>query len=222
MPSILLRTVLIYAILTCVMRFMGKRQIGEMQLSELIIALLLSEIATSPVTDPDMPLSFALISVGILISLEIILSFLAMKSPFCKKLFDGKPAYLIFRGHLLQDELSKTRMSMEELLGELRRQGYSDIRDVYYALIEQNGKISFFPRAQVQTVRACDLSLNPQETGILHPLITDGHISQYNLELTGHDTAWLSSRLREYGIRQKQVFLFAIDDAGGETMIRKE
>ncbi len=222
MLTILIRTILIYIILTGVMRLMGKRQIGELQLSELIIALLLSEIATSPITDTQIPIANALIPIATLISLEIIITFIATKSAFCKKLFDGTPSLLIRRGELQQKELAKLRMSLEELMGELRQKGIADIADVEYAVIEQNGKLSVFTKAELQPVRAADLKISCTESGISHPLVTDGHISDYNLNLIGHDKEWLLHQLLSHGLKPDRVFLYAIDDAGQETLIEKE
>ena len=221
MLTVFLRTLCIYIMLTGVMRLMGKRQIGELQLSELICALLLSEIATAPISDPRIPLIRSIVPIAALISLEIIITFIATRSTFCKKLFDGTPSILIKNGELQQDELSRLRMSLEELLGELRLKGVSDIGDVEYAIIEQNGKLSVFEKAARGKVRPEDLKLKPKEHGISHALITDGHISEYNLTLLGYPRTRLESRLRELNLSPNQIFLFAVDDAGQETVIRR-
>ena len=142
MLTILIRTILIYLILLFVLRIMGKRQIGELDLTELVITLMLSELAVEPITDGNIPLLYALIPILTLISLEILISFAETKSVFIKNILPEKPNYLIERGVLNQKELEKQRITMDELLCELRLKDISDIGDVYYAILERNGKLS--------------------------------------------------------------------------------
>ena len=128
--TLLVRTIIIYLLLTTSMRIMGKRQLGEMELSELVTTLLLSEIAAVPILDFAIPLKRAVIPVLLIISFEIIIPFISAKKRFIKKLIEGKPSYIIYKGELRLSEIKKSRISLDELVGELRVQGYFDISDI--------------------------------------------------------------------------------------------
>lgn len=121
------------------MKLMGKRQLNQLQLSEFVITLLLSEIAADPITNTDKPIWYAVIPIGILFGLEILIPFLATKIPKVKKLFDGVPSIVVCRGQLDQRQLKKNRISLDELLSEMRKKDIYDISDVEYAILEQNG-----------------------------------------------------------------------------------
>ena len=203
------------------MRLTGKRQIGELQLSELITALLLSELATGPVINNNMPVLHAVIPILTLISLEIVNTFIVTKSMALRKFFDGTPSILIRRGELDQKELAKARMTLNELCAELRLCNVADISEVEYAILEQNGKLSVFPKAANQPLRPVDMQIEPQERGVAHALIIDGKVSECNLTLAGKTEAWLLRRIEKLRCPLRDVFYFSVDDAGGEYLIRK-
>lgn len=221
MLTILIRIILVYALLIGTMRLMGKRQIGELQLSELITTILLSELAAQPITDNEIPLAFAIIPVAVLLSLEVIISFAVTKLPFLKPIFDGKPSVLIRRGELQFDEIARVRISIEELLSQLRVEGVPDIADVDYAILEQNGQLSVIPKRASSPPDAKDAKIKVAESGIAHAIIVDAHISDYDLNIIGHDRKWLDSRLKHYRVTPKEVFLFTVDDLGKEALIKK-
>ena len=173
MLTIFIRILLIYILLILTMRFMGKRQIGQLQLSELVTTILLSELAVQPITDENIPISFAVIPIATLISLEIIISFAVTKISFLKPIFDGKPSILINRGNIDLKEISRVRISMEEFLSQLRIAGIADISDVDYAILEQNGQLSVIPKRSESPPTSSELSKNVRETGISHALIVD-------------------------------------------------
>lgn len=203
------------------MRLMGKRQIGELQLSELIITLMLSELASIPITDTSIPLLYAIIPIIILLSLEVIISFCVMKIPFLKSIFEGKPSIIVRHGVVKQQEMRKLRISMEELICQIRLKNISDLSQVDYVILEQNGQFSIIPKAPFKTPTAQDLSIQGNDDGISHPLIIDGRINEYHLTLAGHDHDWISKRLAEKKLGVKDVFLFAVDDMGKEFFIKK-
>lgn len=150
MLVVAIRTVLIYLFLIIGMRLMGKRQIGELQLSELVTTLLLSEMASLPATDPNIPLAFSILPVSLLLLLEIILPFLAARFPFLKKMIDVVPSILIRKGEIDPGEMSRMRISMDELLSQLRLKGVGDLRDVDYAILEQSGQLSVLLKREKQ------------------------------------------------------------------------
>ena len=146
MASMVIRTLIIYVLLNITLRIMGKRQIGELDVEELVSTLLISEIAALPIDDTDIPLFNAIIPVVLILSLEIILSTLKNKSEKLKRRIEGEPSYIIYKGKLMQKNLADNRISINELLSELRVQGAADISDVYYAVLEQNGTMSVIKR----------------------------------------------------------------------------
>ncbi len=221
MLTIFIRILLIYVLLIVTMRFMGKRQIGQLQLSELVTTILLSELAVQPITDENIPLSFAVIPIATLISLEIIISFAVTKLPFLKPIFDGKPSILIDRGEINFSEIARARISMEELLSQLRIAGVPNISEVYYAILEQNGQLSVIPRRCDSTPTCREMGVEATESGITHALIVDSEISKSDLKLIGKDTAWLKKRLKKHNVPLDEVFLFTIDDSGKENLIKK-
>jgi len=216
-----LRVLIVYTMLILTMRFMGKRQIGELQLSELITTILLSEIASQPITDLSIPISFALVPIAVLLSLEVIISFAVTKSPFLKKVFDGKPSILIRRGKLDLQEIAKVRISLEELISSVRQSGIGGLSDVDYAILEQNGQLSVFPKKTALPPTADDLKLKTDESGIAHTVIVDTVVSDYGLQLIGRDRNWLRQRLHHHKVKLDDVFLFTVDDLGKEYLIKK-
>lgn len=222
MLTCLIRTALIYLLLVLAIRTTGKRQIGELEISELVSTFLLSEIASAPIGNQEVPLSFAILPILTIISLEVIVSFLTTRSPLMKKVFLGSPIILIRRGKLQQKELSKARMSVEELLSELRQNGASTIEEVAYAILENNGKLSVTPRAMHKPMTPGDLRLPAPERGIAHAIVVDGIIKKEALDGSGQNEAWLDEILRKSKCKLREVFLLTVDDLGRTCIIKKE
>lgn len=212
MISLFFRTFLLFAFLTLMMRLMGKRQVGEMEVSELVTTLLLSEIAALPMEDTDFPVLYAIVPILVIFSFEVIITFLKTKWNPLKKLFESKPVFLIKRGVLDQKELGKNRISLGELLSELRIQGISTYGDAYYAILEQNGKLSVVKRAK------------PDETekGISHTLVSDGKLSKEAMKDLGLTEENVLALCRAEGATPEEIFLLLRDDAGTITCIKKE
>ena len=215
------RTVLVYLLLLIVIRLMGKRQIGELQTSEFIITILLSEIASAPISNPEIPLFHAVLPVLILLALEVSISAALLRFNFLKRLFYGSPSVLIRKGEIDVRQMRKNRMEIEELLSELRQKGFSDPSDVYYAILEDNGKLSVFPKAAEAPATPSNLSLTPKETGIAHVCIIDGRIVDENLVLAGWDRTHLEKELKKRGLSPSAVFILTVNDQGSVTCIPK-
>lgn len=222
MITIFSRTIIIYFVLIVSVRLMGKRQIGELQISEFIVTLLLSEIASEPLTDRSIPLIYAVIPILLLLSLEVIISFALIKNNKLKRLFYGSPTVIIKKGKILQKEMSKNRLEIDELISELRQKGYSDISEVNYAIIEENGKLSVFPKADKSPPKAEDLAVKVRETGIAHVCVIDGCIIKKNLELSGMTEKALYLELSKRNIDLSDVFVLTSDDCGSINVVRKE
>ena len=222
MLTILLRTVLIYVLLIATMRLMGKRQLGELEVSELVTTLLVSEIASLPIVDKNIPLAYAIIPLITVLTLEVTLSMILIKFPKLKNLASARPTVLIRRGKLDQKEMQRIRISLDELISEVRQAGVTSLEDVDYAILEQNGKISVLPHKDAQPPSAKDLNLSLPDNGIVHILIEDGCIDTYNLKNMKLDNAWIAQTLKKKGLRAEQVFLLGRDDAGNLYWIEKE
>ncbi len=222
MLNIFVRTIIVYIALILFMKLMGKRQIGELQISELITTILLSELAAAPLNDLNVPLLHSAVPILTLLFLEIGVSFFITKSDILKRFFDGVPNIVIRRGTLDQKQLAKLRISMDELLSELRQQGISSIEEVAYAVLEQNGKLSVIKKAKYQGLTKGDAGANCTEQGFDHPLIIDGNIIKTGLGPAGFDMRRLSKLMRENNISAEDVFLLTADDSKKINIIMKE
>lgn len=222
MLTCLIRTVIIYLFLVLAIRTTGKRQIGELEISELVSTFLLSEIASAPIGNQEIPLSFAILPILTIISLEVIVSFLNTRSALMKKLFLGSPIILIRGGRLQQKELSKARMSVEELLSELRQNGVASIEEVAYAILENNGKLSVTPQAKHKPLTPEDLHLGAEESGIAHAIVVDGVIKKEALDSVGQSKDWLNKILCRNNYKLEEIFLLTVDDLGKTCIIKKE
>ncbi len=223
MPSILIRTLITYFFLTVGMKLLGKRQVGELDVSELIATMVISEIASLPIDDPDIPLSHSLTAVFIIIMLQIVITYSKNKSRFMKKIFENKQCILIRRGVLNQTALSDMRISIEELLGQLRIQGVTSIDDVNYAIVEDTGDISVILKSEKLPLTKESIGKEEKtDPGIMHALIVDGIIHYDNLRACGKSKAWLDARLSERHAKSDDVFLFTVDDADNISFILRE
>ncbi|MBE6726011.1 MAG: DUF421 domain-containing protein [Ruminococcaceae bacterium] len=222
MITIAVRTVLIYFLLFIVIRCMGKRQIGELQASEFIITILLSEIASAPVTNPNLALGDSVLSVFILLALELSVSALLLRFNSLKKLFYGSPSIVVCRGKIDIAEMRRNRMEIDELMAELRQAGYSDLNDVNYAILEDNGKLSVFPKASKAPLTPEDLSVNSEERGISHICVLDGRIAREGLRAANWDENRLTAELSSRRLSLPDVFLFTVDDTGKICCVKKE
>ena len=214
MVTILIRTLIIYACLIGTMRFMGKRQLGELEISELVTTLLLSEIASLPITNQDMPLSYALLPILLLVFLEVLLSGVLLRFPKLKTVFSNRPAIIIHHGTPDPVTMRSLRISVEELLSQLRQKDVSDIHDVEYAILEPNGQISVTLRATKRPPTTNEMGVTPTEHGMMHLIVSDGKLNSRNLSLAHKDMAWLESILTAHHMEMDQVFLLMVDDAG--------
>ncbi len=205
MASIFIRTALIYILLVFSLKIMGKRQIGELEVSELISTLLVSEVAALPIADPDIPLLNAVIPVLFIVSLEIIVSYLKNKNDGLKRVIEGEPIFLIFRGELDQDALKENRISVNELICEARGLGFGGLSEIYYALLEPNGKISAFGK----------------EDGFRHTLIIDRRIDKAALARLGYSDEELGALISRHGIELDDIFLLTVDDSGASEIVKR-
>lgn len=221
MASIFFRIVLIYFFLSLTLKLMGKRQLGELEVGELVSTLLISEVAAIPIDDPDLPLLNALIPILFILSAEILLSSVKNRSEKLKRLIEGQPVYIIYKGKIRQKVLEDNRISVNELLSELRVLGIADISEVAYAILEQSGKLSVTLRADCQPITKEGLT-QTSDPGIAHLIVADREVNEENLKALGYNRAWLDGVLSRYGVKLSEVFLLTVDDLGNTSLTRKE
>lgn len=222
MSVILIRTLLIYTLLTIVMRLMGKRQLGELQVSELISTLVLSEVVATPIIDPNIPLVYALIPVGVILTLEVILPELFFHFPALRKWIEGTPCFLIRQGKICQTELRKNRITPEEFLATLRTAGISDPSQVDSAILEASGIISVFRKSTNEPPTASDLQMQVTDSGIAHILVSDGRFNRSTIQGLGMTEADVHGYLRRYHRPLADVYLLTLDDSGTYQLIWRE
>lgn len=208
MTSIFIRTIIIYVILNIMLKIMGKRQIGELEVSELVSTLLISEIGALPISDTDIPLLPSVIPILFIASTEVIISVIKNKSPIIKRAVEGEPTYIIYKGRLRQHTLAENRISINELLTEMRTQGIGNLDDIRYAILEQNGKLSFL--------------LESDSPNISKTLVIDTKPDLENLKESGLNMEWLNKKLAEHKVKLSDVFLMTVNENGDVSLIRKE
>ena len=207
MTSIVIRTLIIYILLMFSLRIMGKRQLGELDVGELVSTLLISEIAAIPIDDPDIPLLNAIIPTLVIISVEIIISTLKNKSEKLKHTIEGVPSYIIYKGKLLQKSLLENRISVNELLAELRTQGIGNIADVEYGIIEQGGQLSIIKK---------------DSSPLFHAVIIDGEVIESTLKMLGYNDKWLQSQISADRLCVNDILLMTVSDKGETSIIKKD
>ena len=222
MITILIRTLIIYTSLIAIMRFMGKRQLGELEISDLVTTLLISEIASLPLTNTDIPLSHALLPILVLTSLEVLLSGALLKIPVLKKWFSIHPTILICHGIPNRQAMRSARISSEELISQLRQKDVTDPAEVEYAILEPNGQISVVKKAKEQQATLEQLGIKARERGMMHMIVCEGQINTRNLSLAGKDDRWLEAFLLTHKLQLKDVFLLMVDDSGEVRVYPKE
>jgi len=194
------------------MRMMGKKQIGELEPFELVIALMISELATFPMQDIRIPIVHAIIPIVTLLFLQVATSLVELKSEKARKIFTGTPSILIKNGKIDIAELRYQRFNINDLLEELRLKGYFNLSDIQYAILETSGELSILPRTGQSNATKDDLKLKIAQESLPIPLIMDGNINYKNLELLSKDEIWLNRKLKENNIESaKDVFLGIID-----------
>ena len=222
MVVLFLRTLIVYTLLLFFMRIMGKRQIGQLEVTDLVTTFMLSEIATLPIENPDVPLINAIVPIIVLSTFEVASSMLLFTNPRLKNLFSSRPGYLIKEGKLIQSEMLKNRISTDELISELRQNGITDISQADYAIMEQDGRITVLPKADYRPLTANDLGITVSDEGLSHIIVSNGVINSHGLCTIGQDDKWLSSYLKKKKVSARDIFLMTVNDSGEIFLSTKE
>ncbi|MFR2137504.1 MAG: DUF421 domain-containing protein [Pseudoruminococcus massiliensis] len=217
-----IRTILLYIVIILAIRIMGKRQIGELQTSELVVTLLISDIAAIPMQNTEQSLLSGIVPILILIVCEIIISFLMLKRAGFRRIICGKPIVIISDGKINQSEMQRLRMSTEDLSEELRQQGIFNIEDVGFAIVETNGKLSVLKKPEKDIPTAEELGIKTNDKGLEVVVISDGEISKYSLKICGLNRDWLFDILKKENTELNDVFLMIANGQGEYKIIEKE
>lgn len=220
---VLIRTIVLYLIIIVGIRLLGKRQIGELEPSELVLALIIADLAAVPMQDNGIPLLSGLIPIITLLSVATVISVLAVKSIRFRALLCGRPSIVIKNGVIQEREMHKNRLTIDELMEELRAQGYTEPSAVKFAVLETNGQLSVLPFAADCPVTARQMGLDVHEPGIPVILISDGRLLSHNLKGLGYERHWLDKQLAQYGLsKPEQAFLLTVDEGGQTYCVAKE
>lgn len=223
MAIVLVRTLVIYFALLITMRLLGKRQLGEMELSEFVLAALIADLAAHPLQDIGIPLINGLVPILTLFCCEVLIAGATLKSVHLRSLFFGKPSVLILRGKVIQRELNKNRFSLDELMQELRNQGVLDISKIEYGILETDGRLNVILYASESPVTPAMLNIETSRDAYPAIIINDGHVMETNLRHLGRDMNWLTKQLNERGVHSpSDVFLMTLNKSGQIYYAAKE
>lgn len=217
------RCVILYVAVILAVRIMGKRQIGELQPSELVITIMISELAALPMQDLNMPLIWGIMPMFLMVALELLMSSFTLKSMQFRAFCYGKPVLLIYQGKINQHELLRTRVSMEDIMEAMRGNGILKVEDIETAVLETNGTVSVIPKPSAAPPTADDLKLPVRESGgIPEILVMDGHMINKNMKKKSVTEEQIFCILRGYGMPIKEVFMLTMDDAGKTFLVKRE
>lgn len=223
MTILFFRTIVLYLVIIIALRVMGKRQIGELSSSEFVITILVSQLATVPMGSVSTPLVYGVIPILTLLSLEIIISSLFVKNRWIRKIVVGHTSILIENGKINQSEMKRLRLTLDELLEELRLKSFMDISTVKYAILEANGELSVFPFSKDESVTKSDINITEDTSFLPFTIISDGILIKSEAMRLGKNEAWIKKQLTKKKIKTiKDVFLMQADETGNILIIPKE
>ena len=216
-----LRTIVLYLVLIFSVRLMGKRQIGQMEASEFVVAMLIADLAAVPMQDASIPLLSGVVPLLTVLGLELTMSFLILKSVVFRKFLCGKPVILIDNGQVLQDNLRRTRVTMDELTSHLRQKDVLTISSVQYAILETDGNLSVFPYPKKMPASAEEAKVKVKKQSLPVTIINDGKLSREDLRRAGKDMVWLRNTLGKHKARQDNTLLLTVDEEDTVVWIGK-
>lgn len=222
MSVVLIRSLILYIVVIFGVRLMGKRQLGELQPSELVITILISNIATLPLEDTSIPLVLGILPILTLVCFEAVVSWLTLKSLRMRRIISGRPKIIIRDGQIEQATMRDLRLSVDDLMTALRQQQVFDISQVQFAVMETTGTVSVCLRAACQPLTPEDISLKKAAQNPPIAVIQDGRVMEKSLAMLGKNQTWLEQKLAEHRLTEKQVFLMVSDAEGNCTVIPKK
>ncbi len=222
MSVVFIRAVILYVLLIFTVRLMGKRQIGELQPSELAITILISNIATLPVEDTGIPLLTGIIPIVTLAGLDVIMSWLGIKSRTIRRFTCGKPVIIISGGQLDQKKMQSIRFTVDDLAASLRSQGIFDISEVQLAVVETTGTLSVYQKYSARNVTNGDMELKGRDENPPEVVVPDGELVHEAMGRLGITLKWIEAALKKEKAAIKDVYLMTAYPGGKCSIIRKE
>ena len=222
MAVVLIRACILYVIITFSLRLMGKRQLGELQPSELVVTILISNIAAIPVEDSSVPMLMGVVPILTLVSLDVIVSAIMLKFPKFRKLIIGSPRVIMSEGVIMQKEMKRLRYTVDDLVEAMREEQIFDINEIYYAIVETTGKIHFLKKKDYQNAEKADIGCGGSSSDPPAVIIRDGREDEEQLNNMGLGMCWLRQQLREQQLGIKDVFLMTADRNGQNTIIKRQ
>lgn len=218
----LIRTIILYILVVFAIKLMGKRQISDLQTSELVITILISNIAAIPMQNTQQPLLTGVVPIGILVCCEIFVSYLMLKNTKIRQLICGKPVIIINDGKIQQDSLKYLRLSVEDLFEQLRQLDVFALEDVSFAIMETNGQMSVLKKSEKQPPDSATLGIPVPKSSIEAVIISDGNICDFSLSLCNLSRDWLKNTLQEKNINIQDIFIMTANKSKKFNIIKKE
>ena len=214
MGTIFLRTIIIYTFVLIAIRLMGKREIGQLQPYELVVTIMIADVASLPMQNVSIPLVQGIVPILGLLFAQIVASVLGFKSKLIHKYISGKPSILVANGRIIEENMKKQKYTMEGLLEQIRVCGYPSLLDLDYVILETSGQISVIPKAENQVVTIKDMKFQPKYTGYTRTIILEGVLIESNLNELGKDKNWLDEQLKRFNLNIEKTLLFTSDELG--------
>jgi uncharacterized membrane protein YcaP (DUF421 family) len=213
--ALFFRVIIFYFVIMTSMRLMGKREIGQLSIFDLVVSVMIAEVSAMALEGPDASILRAVVIISMLVVLQVGMSWLTLKSVKIRYLIEGRPTLIIANGKIRDGEMRRTRYSISDLMTQLREKNISSVSDVEFAVLETTGKLSVFPKSAKVPPSAGDLGVEVPRTGLPLPLIVDGQVLDENLESIGKTRFWLKNEVQKYGYSDfKKIFYCSIDNAG--------
>ena len=222
MILIFVRTIIIYVLVLFVMRFMGKREIGQMQPFELVIAIMIADLASTPMAEIGIPILYGIIPILSLLLMHVTISVINLKSIRMREIICGKPRILIYRGKIDEKAMIQENFTINELQERLRVNNVSNIGDVEFAILETSGQISVVLKPEKRAVRPEDFDIKAEYEGIAYDLVIDGKIMGDNLKQINKDYNWLETEVGKFNMKPEEALIVVLNGDGSIFCQKKE
>lgn len=222
MAVVLIRACFLYILITFSLRLMGKHQLGELQPSELVVTILISNIAAIPVEDSSVPMLMGVVPILTLVCLDVIVSAIMLRFPKFRKMIIGSPRVIMSEGVIMQKEMKRLRYTVDDLVEAMHEEQIFDINEIYYAIVETNGKIHFFKKKDFQNAEKADVGCGGSSSDPPAVIIRDGREDEEQMKRMGIGMGWLKEQLRKQELSVKDVFLMTADKNGHHTIIKRQ
>lgn len=214
------RALILYLVVLVTIRIMGKRELGQLQPYEFVIALMIANLASTPMANTGVPISHGLIPILVLLLIHLVLSWLILKNENARLVICGRPTVIIARGRILEHEMRRARYSFTDLFEQAREKGFFSLTDIEYAILETSGTLTMIPKQGKKPLTPDDMGLSRPQEEPAHQIILDGRLHRQNLLESGRDEAWLTGELASLGYGNPREIFFALLDAQGNLHVQ--